>query len=80
MRPVKLSIVLDWLKSEGFLSGDSVLCNETDFEIAGFASVDLAGDADASFWVGDTVKSETNANGGRCMPDCCLFRAVLRWI
>lgn len=63
MRPVKLSIVLDWLKSEGFLSGDSVLCNETDFEIAGFASVDLAGDADASFWVGDTVKSETNANG-----------------
>ena len=32
-------------------------------EISGFASVDLAGESDASFWVGDTVKSETNANG-----------------
>lgn len=32
-------------------------------EITGFASVDLAGPGDASFWLGDTVKSATNANG-----------------
>ena len=63
MRPVKFSVVLDWLKSEGFVSGDTALGSVPDFEIEGFASVDLAGPADASFWVGDTVKNETNANG-----------------
>ena len=63
MRPVKFSVVLDWLKSEGFVSGDTALGSVPDFEIEGFASVDLAGPADASFWVGDTVKNETNAIG-----------------
>ena len=67
MKPVSLLNVLGWLKSEGLLDGadfSEIVKNVPDgFEIAGFASVDLASDSDASFWVGDTVKSETNANG-----------------
>ena len=58
MKPVAISMVLDWLKSEG-----AVLRVAPGTEITGFASVDLAGPGDASFWVGDTVKNETNANG-----------------
>lgn len=67
---VTISAVLDWLKSEGFLFDKSkdaqsqvVLRVAPSTEITGFASVDQAGPADASFWLGDTVKSETNANG-----------------
>lgn len=67
MKPISLLNVLGWLKSEGLLDGadfSEIVNNVPDgFEIAGFASVDLACDSDASFWVGDTVKSETNANG-----------------
>ena len=68
--PVTISAVLDWLKSESFLCDKSVdaqsqvvLRAAPSAEITGFASVDQAGPADASFWLGDTVKSETNANG-----------------
>ena len=65
MKPVKFSVVQEWLKSEGLLDeADSALLRANpDCEISGFASVDLAGPSDASFWLGDTVKSETNANG-----------------
>lgn len=64
MKPVAISSVLDWLESEGLLSAaDSVVLRVApDFEISGFASLDLAGECDASFWTGDTVKNETNAN------------------
>ena len=58
MKPVAISAVLDWIKSEG-----AVLRVAPSTEITGFASVDLAGPGDASFWLGDTVKSATNANG-----------------
>ena len=58
MKPVAISAVLDWIKSEGV-----VLRVAPSTEITGFASVDLAGPGDASFWLGDTVKSATNANG-----------------
>ncbi len=58
MKPVAISAVLDWIKSEG-----AMLRVAPSTEITGFASVDLAGPGDASFWLGDTVKSATNANG-----------------
>ena len=58
MKPVAISAVLDWIKSES-----AVLRVAPSTEITGFASVDLAGPGDASFWLGDTVKSATNANG-----------------
>lgn len=70
MKSVALSVVLDWLKSENLLCDNSkdalsqvVLKVAPSTEITGFASVDLAGPADASFWLGDSVKSETNSNG-----------------
>ena len=66
MKPVALSVVLEWLESEGLLqnaASQAVLRVGKESEITGFASVDLAGCHDASFWVGDTVKNETNANG-----------------
>ena len=64
MKPVSLSVVLGWLESEGLLQGAAaVLRVAPQSEISGFASVDLASENDASFWVGDTVKNETNANG-----------------
>jgi UDP-3-O-[3-hydroxymyristoyl] glucosamine N-acyltransferase len=58
VKPVAISAVLDWIESEG-----AVLRVVPSTEITGFASVDLAGPGDASFWLGDTVKSATNANG-----------------
>jgi len=73
MKPVALSAVLDWLKSNGYFVRDSIDgadCVENaasvDFLLSGFASVEKAGPADVSFWVGDTVKSETNAPGFSC--------------
>lgn len=59
-------MVLDWLRAEGLLQDvapQAVLRVAPSTVITGFASVDLAGPGDASFWVGDTVKNETNANG-----------------
>ena len=66
MKLVAISMVLDWLRAEGLLqdvASRAVLRVAPGTEITGFASVDLAGPGDASFWVGDTVKNETNANG-----------------
>ena len=67
MRPVKLSIVLEWMESEGLLDTSGIMQivkNVPDaFEIAGFASVDLAGDGAARFWAGDTAKSGPKAAG-----------------
>ena len=66
MKPVAISMVLDWLRAEGLLqdvASQAVLRVAPSTVITGFASVDLAEPGDASFWVGDTVKNETNANG-----------------
>ncbi|WP_290739912.1 UDP-3-O-(3-hydroxymyristoyl)glucosamine N-acyltransferase [Fibrobacter sp. UBA3718] len=57
MRPVKLSVVLEWLRA------DAETRVSPEFEITGFASIDSAGPADASFWMGASAKNETNANG-----------------
>ena len=64
MKPVELSAVLERLTSEGLLetADCAVLRVALDFKLTGFASLDLAGPADASFWLGSAVKNETNAN------------------
>jgi UDP-3-O-[3-hydroxymyristoyl] glucosamine N-acyltransferase len=65
VKPVSISDVLDWLVAEGLLQGTAdcaLLRAKPDCEISGFASVDLAGPSDASFWLGSAVKNETNAN------------------
>ncbi len=64
MKPVALSAVLDWLKSSDYLVCDCLeRAGKSDFLLSGFSSVEKAGPSDVSFWVGDTVKSETNAPG-----------------
>ena len=64
MRPVALSDVLSWLRSSGLLAdGASLPDVDGNLELTGFAAVDRAGAADATFWLGASAKSETNANG-----------------
>lgn len=62
MNPVKVSEVLDWVKACGF-SPERDFKFDQDFDLTGFASVDRAGKGDVTFWVGDTARSDTNANG-----------------
>lgn len=73
MTPVALSVVLKWLVYSEFVDGSlidedgNVVCRNVDchenFLLTGFASLDKAGENDVTFWLGDTCKSETNANG-----------------
>lgn len=62
MNPVKVSAVLQWLKSCGFLLHDDCMPMD-DFELTGVASVDRASSTEVSFWAGSSSKSSTNANG-----------------
>ena len=64
MRPVALSDVLSWLRSSGLLAGGATLPDvDGNLELTGFAAVDRAGAADATFWLGGTASSDTHANG-----------------
>lgn len=65
MKPVLFSTVREWLCAEGltppFSGTDFAGCD--DFELSGFAPLETAGASDASFWVGDNFKSDTNVPG-----------------
>lgn len=65
MKPVLFSAVLDWLRSGKFVDGPSAgaLAAVPDFQVTGFAPLEMAGAVDVSFWVGDNFKSDTNVPG-----------------
>lgn len=63
MIPVAKSTVLNWLVDSGFANEFVKSQKKDDFLLTGFSSIESAGPCDVCFWVGDTLKSETNANG-----------------
>lgn len=77
MTPVALSVVLEWLSKSGLVEDGSLECGGVEncnlecrdlvcrenFLLTGFASLDKANESDVTFWLADTCKSETNANG-----------------
>ncbi len=80
MTPVALSVVLEWLSQSG-LAENCISENRENFLLTGFASLDKASESDVTFWLGDTCKSETNANGFstealRCVKAGLLFVPV----